>query len=67
MDRFIPNRSASNLDAASYNIALEMKDVENQNEAQSPSKVSTEGGSAGAKGPRSVHQPHKSHKPPKTK
>jgi hypothetical protein len=40
MDRFIPNRSSSNLDVASYNIAMEMKDVENVDETQSPSKVS---------------------------
>lgn len=41
MDRFIPNRSASNLDSSQYNIALEMRDVENtqQNVASSPSKV----------------------------
>lgn len=41
MDRFIPNRSASNLDSSHYNIALEMKDVENtqQNVESSPSKV----------------------------
>ncbi|KAI8102924.1 hypothetical protein M9434_005716 [Picochlorum sp. BPE23] len=40
MDRFIPNRSASNLDSSQYNIALEMRDVENtqQNVASSPSK-----------------------------
>lgn len=41
MDRFIPNRSASNLDTASYNIAMEMKDAENVQETSSPSKVST--------------------------
>jgi hypothetical protein len=40
MDRFIPNRSSSNLDVASYNIAMEMKDVENVDETQSPAKVS---------------------------
>jgi len=42
MDRFIPNRSSSNLDSAQYNIALEMKDVENMNTnmaGSSPSKV----------------------------
>eukprot|EP00890_Picochlorum_soloecismus_P006802 jgi/Picsp_1/947/NSC_04431-R1_cell division cycle protein 20 homolog len=41
MDRFIPNRSSSNLDSAQYNIALEMKDVENMNTnmaGSSPSK-----------------------------
>ena len=40
MDRFIPNRSASNLDSAQYNIAFEMRDVENtqQNVESSPSK-----------------------------
>ena len=39
MDRFIPNRSASNLDVTSYNIAMEMKDSENVQDSQSPSKV----------------------------
>jgi hypothetical protein len=40
MDRFIPNRSSSNLNVASYNIAMEMKDSENlQDAAGSPSKV----------------------------
>lgn len=39
MDRFIPNRSSSNLNVASYNVALEMKDAENVQEGQSPSKV----------------------------
>jgi cell division cycle protein 20 (cofactor of APC complex) len=40
MDRFIPNRSSSNLDSAQYNIAFEMRDVENtqQNVESSPSK-----------------------------
>lgn len=38
MDRFIPNRSASNLDVANYNVSREAKDVENL-EALSPTKV----------------------------
>ena len=40
MDRFIPNRSASNLDSSSYNMAMGLKDVENVQEASSPAKVS---------------------------
>ena len=50
MDRFIPNRSASNLDSSHYNIALEMKDVENtqQNVESSPSKVCLMCGEQGA-------------------
>lgn len=40
MDRFIPNRSASNLDIASYTIARDIIDVENAKEqSSSPSKV----------------------------
>ena len=39
MDRFIPNRSASNLDVANYTVARDEVDVENAN-SQSPSKVS---------------------------
>ena len=38
MDRFIPNRSASNLDVANYNVSREAKDVENV-DAMSPTKV----------------------------
>jgi hypothetical protein len=38
MDRFIPNRSASNLDVANYNVSREAKDVENL-DAISPTKV----------------------------
>lgn len=38
MDRFIPNRSASNLDVANYNISREATDVENL-DALSPTKV----------------------------
>jgi hypothetical protein len=38
MDRFIPNRSASNLDVANYNVSREAKDVENM-DAMSPTKV----------------------------
>lgn len=39
MDRFIPNRSASNLDFASYNISRDVLDAENAHEIGSPSKV----------------------------
>lgn len=42
MDRFIPNRSASNLDIASYNVSRENRDVENL-DALSPSKVRLQG------------------------
>lgn len=38
MDRFIPNRSASNLDVASFNVSREARDVENL-DALSPTKV----------------------------
>lgn len=38
MDRFIPSRSASNLDVASYNVCRENKDIENV-DALSPSKM----------------------------
>ena len=38
MDRFIPNRSASNLDVANYNVSREAKDVENM-DAMSPTRV----------------------------
>ncbi|KAI3430400.1 hypothetical protein D9Q98_004995 [Chlorella vulgaris] len=38
MDRFIPNRSASNLDVANYNVSREAKDVENV-DAMSPTKL----------------------------
>ncbi len=38
MDRFIPNRSASNLDVASFNVSREARDVENM-DALSPTKV----------------------------
>lgn len=38
LDRYIPNRSASNLDVASYNVSREARDVENL-DALSPSKV----------------------------
>jgi hypothetical protein len=44
MDRFIPNRSASNLDVANYNVSREAKDVENI-DALSPTKVSKHQGS----------------------
>lgn len=41
MDRFIPNRSSSNLDISSYTVAMEMtgKDTENVQETVSPSKL----------------------------
>ena len=43
MDRFIPNRSASNLDIASYNVSRENRDVENL-DSISPSKVGAAAG-----------------------
>lgn len=43
MDRFIPNRSASNLDVANYNVSREARDVENL-DALSPTKVSCAAG-----------------------
>ena len=39
LDRFIPNRGASNLDSANYSIGRELMDAENQQEVTSPSKV----------------------------
>lgn len=39
MDRFIPNRSSSNLDISSYTVAMEMKDTENLQDTVSPSKM----------------------------
>jgi cell division cycle protein 20 (cofactor of APC complex) len=38
LDRFIPNRSSSNLDVAAYNVSREARDVENL-DALSPSKM----------------------------
>ena len=48
MDRFIPNRSTSNLDSAAYGLAADAGEAENQ-EAASPSQVRG-GGRWGARG-----------------
>ena len=51
MDRFIPNRSASNLDVANYNVSREAKDVENL-DALSPTKVGAAAGGGPGPGPQ---------------